>query len=91
MGATNIKQFKLICLLNVIYKIIMKVLMMRLTLVAHKVIGANQSSFLPGRHILDGVVVLHETLHELRRQKEGIVLKLDFEKSWLVGVSDGGP
>ena len=52
---------------------------------------ANQSSFVPGRHILDGVVVLHETLHELRRQKEGIVLKLDFEKSWLVGVSDGGP
>jgi hypothetical protein len=55
----------------------------RLALVASKVIGPSQSAFLPGRNILEGVVVLHETLHELRRKKQkGIILKLDFEKSY---------
>ena len=37
--ALNIKQFRPICLLNVIYKIITKTLTMRLTIVAGKVIS----------------------------------------------------
>jgi hypothetical protein len=54
----------------------------RLSLVASKVIGPSQLAFLTGRNILEGVVVLHETLHELRRKKQkGIILKLDFEKA----------
>jgi len=82
-GATNIKQFRPICLLNVVYKIITKVLTARLTKVATKVIGENQTAFVPGRFILDGVVILHEVLHELRRKKkQGIILKLDFEKTY---------
>jgi hypothetical protein len=40
-------------------------------------------AFLPGRYILEGVVVLHETIHELKRKKQkGIILKLDFEKAY---------
>jgi hypothetical protein len=32
---------------------------------------------------LEGVVVLHETLHELKRKKQnGLILKLDFEKAY---------
>ena len=35
------------------------------------------------RYILEGVVVLHETIHELKRKKQnGILLKLDFEKAY---------
>jgi hypothetical protein len=38
---------------------------------------------LPGRNILEGVVVLHKTLHEMRRKKgKGIIMKLDFEKAY---------
>ena len=82
-GAVNIKQFRPICLLNVIYKIITKVLTLRLTPVAAKVIGESQTAFIPGRHILDGVLILHEVLHELRsKKKQGIILKLDFEKAY---------
>jgi hypothetical protein len=34
-----------------------------------------------GRNILDGVVTLHETVHELHFKKlNGVILKLDFEK-----------
>jgi hypothetical protein len=36
-----------------------------------------------GRNILDGVVVLHETVHELHAKKlNGVILKLDFEKAY---------
>jgi hypothetical protein len=36
---------------------------------------------LPWRQILDGVVVLHEALHELKvSRKSGVILKLDFKK-----------
>jgi hypothetical protein len=38
---------------------------------------------MPGCHILEGVVVLHETIHELHRKKlDGVLLKLDFEKAY---------
>jgi hypothetical protein len=36
-----------------------------------------------GRNILDGVVTLHETVHELHSKKlNGVILKLDFEKAY---------
>jgi hypothetical protein len=32
---------------------------------------------------MEGVVVLHETIHELhKRKKDGVTLKLDFEKAY---------
>ena len=35
------------------------------------------------RFILDGVVILHETIHELhKRNLDGIVFKIDFEKAY---------
>jgi hypothetical protein len=77
----SIQQYRPICLLNVSFKIFTKVLANRLTTVANKVISPTQSAFLSGRNIMEGVVVLHETLHELhRRQLDGVVFKIDFEK-----------
>lgn len=36
-----------------------------------------------GRNILEGVVVLHETVHELHRKKlNGVIFKVDFEKDY---------
>jgi hypothetical protein len=36
-----------------------------------------------GRNILDGIVVLHETVHELHRKKlNGVILKIDFKKAY---------
>jgi hypothetical protein len=38
---------------------------------------------MPGRHILESVLVLHETTHELHRKKmDGVLLKIDFEKAY---------
>jgi hypothetical protein len=70
-------------MLNVSFKIFTKVLANRVSSVACKVIKPSQTAFLPGRYILEGVVTLHETIHELHRKKlSGIILKLDFEKAY---------
>ena len=70
-------------MLNVSFKIFTKVLANRLTIVADKVVRDSQTAFMPGRNILEGVVVLHETIHELHKKKgNGVILKLDFEKAY---------
>lgn len=61
----------------------MKVLSNRMVLVVDKVISKNQSGFIKERYILEGVVVLHEVLHELGVSKrKGLILKIDFEKAY---------
>jgi hypothetical protein len=81
--ANNIKQYRPICLLNVDYKWCTKTLTLRLTPWAAKLISETQTAFIPGRYILEGVVILHEVLHELRvNNLRGIILKLDFEKAY---------
>jgi hypothetical protein len=78
-----IQQYRPICMLNVSFKIFTKVLANRLKVVANKVITPTQTAFLPGRNIMEGVVILHETIHELHRKKtSGVILKLDFEKAY---------
>jgi hypothetical protein len=54
----------------------------RITKIADKVIRPAQTVFMPGRHILEGVI-LHETIHELHRNKmDGVLLKNDFETAY---------
>ena len=63
------------------FQIFTKVGTNRVALFAHKVIRPTQSAFIPGRNILEGVVVLHETIHEIKRKNlDGVLFKTDFEK-----------
>ena len=79
----QVQQYRPICMLNVSFKIFTKVLANRLVAVADKVVRQSQTAFMTGRNILEGVVILHETIHELHRKKmSGVVLKLDFEKAY---------
>jgi hypothetical protein len=60
-----------------------KVATMRLNTVEDHVIHPSQTTFMHGRNILDGVVILHETVHELHRKNlNGVILKIDFEKAY---------
>ena len=69
--------------MNVDYKGITKVLTNRFSPLAQTVIGSNQTEFVKGRNILEGVVVLHEIIHELKStKKRGLILKIDFEKAY---------
>ena len=79
--ANSIKQYRPICLLNVIYKIFTKALMLSLDKVMGRIINKSQSGSLKNRNIMDGIMALHEILHDTRiKKKDGLVLKLDFEK-----------
>jgi hypothetical protein len=64
--ANCIKQYRPICLLNVDYKWFTKTLTLRLTPLVAKLISETQTAFVPGRYIMEGVVILIEVLHELR-------------------------
>ena len=38
---------------------------------------------MPGRNIMEGMVILHETIHELHtRKQDGVIFKIDFEKAY---------
>jgi hypothetical protein len=81
--SNNMKQYIPICLLGVDYKWFTKLLTKRLTTLAEKIISKTQTTFIPGRNILEGAMILHEILHELRgKKKKGIIMKLDFEKAY---------
>jgi hypothetical protein len=81
--ALKIQQYRPIYLFNVSFKIFTKVLTNRLTSVAHKVIQLTQTTFLPDRNIMEEVIILHETIHELHRKKHsGVIFKIDLEKAY---------
>ena len=42
----------------------------RFNSVADHIISHTQTTFMQGRNILEGVVILHETVHELHRKKQ---------------------
>ena len=65
-GADSPDKFRPIAICNVIYKIISKVIANRLKPLPLMLIILEQSSFVEGRHILDGVILLHEVLHSLK-------------------------
>ena len=81
--AKQIQQYRPICLLNVSFKIFTKAGTNRLNRVAQQVVNPCQSAFMPGRNIMEGVVILHEIIHELHTKKlDGVVFKIDFEKAY---------
>jgi hypothetical protein len=78
-----IQQYRSICLLNVSFKIFTKVASNRIMEIANKVISPTQTAFLPGRNIMEGVIILHETIHKMHRKKQSeVILKLDFENAY---------
>jgi hypothetical protein len=82
-GADSIKQFRPIALINVIFKFVAKAFTIRLAPLAHRTIDRSQSAFIKGRCFYEGVLALHEIVHELRvRKLKGLILKLDFEKAY---------
>jgi hypothetical protein len=51
--ATRIQQYRLICLLNVSFKIFTKVATNRISQITQKVINPSQTTFLSGRNIME--------------------------------------
>jgi hypothetical protein len=50
---------------------------------AGRIIHKYQTAFIQGRNIMNGVMTLHEILHETKRRREvGVILKINFEKAY---------
>jgi hypothetical protein len=64
------------------YKILSKILAGRLKIVLGKLISNVQSTFIPNRQILDGVLVVNELIDLAKRRKDKCLLfKVDFERA----------
>lgn len=82
-GASELSDYRPISLITSLYKIIVKVLLLRLRKVMGKIISPTQSVFMKGKQILDGVLIANECVDWYRKdKKEGLVYKIDLEKAY---------
>ncbi|XP_048501337.1 uncharacterized protein LOC125497714 [Beta vulgaris subsp. vulgaris] len=79
-------EFRPIALYNVLYKLVSKVIVMRLKEFLPSIVTENQSAFVPGRLITDYALIAMELFHLMkhrnRSRKGTMALKLDMSKAY---------
>ncbi|KAH9802749.1 reverse transcriptase domain-containing protein [Citrus sinensis] len=82
----SITDFRPIALCNVLYKIVAKMLANRLKLILGSIISDSQSAFIPGRTIIDNIMISAELMHYLKRKRQGkegaAAFKIDMAKAY---------
>lgn len=79
-----ISQFRPISLCNVIYKCVSKVVVNKIKPFLPNLVSPFQTSFVPGQHIQDNVVVAKELFHimKMKGKKGFFAMKIDLEKAY---------
>ena len=79
----DLKNKRPICLLDIIYKIIAKVLAMRLSAVVKNLIHSDQTGFLKGRNIQDNLRIIQDVVDYAQVNSiGGILVALDFKAAF---------
>lgn len=79
----DVGDFRPISLINSSFKLLLKVLANRLKIRLDKLVAEEQTSFISGRNISDGILMANEIIHSMRiRDKDVIIPKLDFAKAY---------
>eukprot|EP00253_Pinus_taeda_P009579 PITA_09579 len=77
------EDFRPISLCNCIYKIIAKLIAIRLVPILSRNISMEQFGFLEGRQIHEAIGVAQEVIHSVKqKKKKGVVLKIDLSKAY---------
>ncbi|XP_058776651.1 uncharacterized protein LOC131650971 [Vicia villosa] len=83
LNPQSLTDYRPICLISSVYRIISKLLATRLKGVVDKLVSLHQSAFVPNRGLQDGVLVLNEVVDYAKRNKKELFLfKVDFEKAF---------
>lgn len=80
-----ITQFRPIGLCNVVYKILSKIIVSRIQPLLPNLVGTEQASFVPGRNIIDNVVIVQEIIHSMRvsnSKKKFMAIIVDLDKAY---------
>ncbi len=81
--AADVRDFRSICLVNGLTKIISKVLASRLQSFLEVLINPFQTAFIKGRSMLDNFFTAHILTHHLHSTKQQASLfKIDFERAF---------
>eukprot|EP00253_Pinus_taeda_P032882 PITA_32882 len=76
-------KYRPIALCNIIYKIVSKVVALRLKPVVPLIISPEQSGYVEGGQITDGIILNHEIINSLKQsRKPGMLLKIDLSKAF---------
>jgi len=82
-NSQQLSNYRPISLVGCVYKMVSKILAIRLKKVISKVINVRQSAFLEGRGLLDSILVANEVLEEMKRNKKSCVFfKVNYEKAY---------
>ncbi|KAJ9536741.1 hypothetical protein OSB04_un000126 [Centaurea solstitialis] len=97
-NASSVSEFRPIACCSVLYKCISKVIVYRMKPYLDGIISRSQSAFIPGRKIVDNILMAHELVagYHLGRGPPRCAFKIDLRKaydmvSWdfLVGMLEG--
>ena len=80
---SSFDRFCPISLCNASYKILAKLLANIFKLLLGKLISPLQGGFIKGRHLVDNVIQVQESLHSsFLRKEKGMLIKLDMKNSF---------
>lgn len=79
----ELNDYRPICLIGCMYKVVAKILISRLRKIIGKLISNTQTAFILGRKIVDVILVANEILDYAKIEKKNfMLLKVDFAQAY---------